>query len=159
MEIASDLFDHDYTNVTQVYDDGKDDTDLIAEKVFIQPFGWVKNLTNFNMSRIIEISAPQRLRIMLLDSLTSDRLRAKETETFVETEVSENKIFAYARYMVHYAVYDNRIHDGISCTDYKKIGTTYGKCVQREVRQQLLDWDECLPPWFPNAKLDQRRCR
>ena len=99
--------------MTHIHADGEEKESITAETIFIQPFGWVKKLINFNMSKMIDIGAPRRLRVMLFDPLAADRLRAKEKpNTFVETEVLYNQLFASAKYMVTYALYDNRIYDG-----------------------------------------------
>ena len=47
-------------------------------------------------------------------------------------------------------IHDLSIHDGKTCMDYGRMGTSYDSCVQNEMETFLLEWYKCLPPWFPN---------
>ena len=39
--------------------------------------------------------------------------------------------------------------EGYDCTDYTKLGSSYGQCIRDALGDQLLNWFGCIPPWFP----------
>ena len=51
-------------------------------------------------------------------------------------------------YDVIVKVYDNEIDDGTLCTDYSKLNTSYGDCLTKALKLELLHLIGCLPPWF-----------
>ena len=48
-----------------------------------------------------------------------------------------------------YTLYDNSIHDGTKCTDYRKLSSSYATCVEDDVQQKFVNWYGCVPKWFP----------
>ena len=60
-----------------------------------------------------------------------------------------NGYYDYFTYDLEMTWYDSNIHDGVTCNDYAKKGSTYGKCVETALKEKLLNWYDCLPPWFP----------
>ena len=68
-----------------------------------------------------------------------------------------NLTFNGKLYEVQISIHDSRVHDGVTCTDYKKIGSSYGECIENEFKNELLSWFGCLPPWFPN-KVQNLEC-
>ena len=51
-------------------------------------------------------------------------------------------------YEVSFEIEDDRIYDGITCTDYAKWNSNYGECVTDAFREQLINTYGCqnLPP-------------
>ena len=69
---------------------------------------------------------------------------------------SSNGLFQWANFLLDYDIHDDRIKDGITCTDYGKYNTSYGSCIKSAMRAELLAAFGCLPPWFLNE--DPKTC-
>ena len=57
--------------------------------------------------------------------------------------------FSGSGYEIKIKIEDATIHDGVSCTQYNRINTTYGECIENGLMNSLVAWYGCLPPWFP----------
>ena len=42
---------------------------------------------------------------------------------------------------------DDTINDGTSCTNYEKLGNSYGKCLENNLQNDLNLLYGCIPPW------------
>ena len=63
---------------------------------------------------------------------------------------SYGNFFEYATYEMLFSVYDTSIKDGVTCTDYEKINSTYGECVNEVVKDMFIKNIDCVPPWVPS---------
>ena len=50
---------------------------------------------------------------------------------------------------------DNRIMDGITCTDYDVTDTDFNGCIMELCRSEFFRLIGCLPPWFPSSQEDK----
>ena len=48
------------------------------------------------------------------------------------------------------SIQDSRIKDGVTCRDYERINSSYGKCLNQALRKEFLENLDCLPPWMPD---------
>ncbi len=64
----------------------------------------------------------------------------------------------YSLYRASYDNYDDSIDDGITCTDYNKLGSSFGECFQKDIDSKIMEWIGCIPMWFPEnmSKCDVR---
>ena len=53
-------------------------------------------------------------------------------------------------HIIYLVIQDNSIKDGITCQDYERINSSYGKCLYQAMRQEFLEYLDCLPPWMPD---------
>ena len=81
---------------------------------------------------------------------------ADKADTTATSEILGNNTFDASGYNVQYALHDNRLNDGDSCTDYEKAGTTFKVCFETAVKNQMLEWFGCLPPWLPEKLLNPK---
>ncbi len=58
--------------------------------------------------------------------------------------------FEYATYEMVFSLYDTSIKDGVTCTNYERINSSYGECVNQVVKDLFLENLDCVPPWVPN---------
>ena len=63
-----------------------------------------------------------------------------------------SKFFEQSSYELGYTIHDSKIYDGKSCTDYKRMNSSYGNCVDSIMKRHLMECYGCLPPWFPAQK-------
>ena len=58
--------------------------------------------------------------------------------------------FEYATYEMVFSLYDTSIKDGVTCTNYERINSSYGECVNQVVKDVFLENLDCVTPWVPN---------
>ena len=63
-----------------------------------------------------------------------------------------SKFFEQSSYELGYTIHDSKIYDGKRCTDYERMNSSYGNCVDSIMKRHLLECYGCLPPWFPAQK-------
>ena len=84
------------------------------------------------------------------DPDTANKLRLTEMEQGrLYFGPSGENTFSGSGYEIKINVKDSSIDDGKSCTNYKRIKTTYGECIETALMKNLIAWYGCLPPWFP----------
>ncbi len=65
---------------------------------------------------------------------------------------TENGHFESIVYEIQISLKDKSIEEGKKCTNYENMGDSYGKCIETAMRDGLLNWYGCLPPWFRDTK-------
>ena len=158
-ELQEDIFDYDYSTFvhqTSLTGDDYKWTDAPADLVYfipqkfcMKPKQTLKGM-NFRSTKksFLYLDDPEKtngLRITRIDSWKG------------ELGPTGNLTFNGKLYEVQISIHDSKVHDGLTCTDYKKIGTSYGECVENEFKRELLGWFGCLPPWFPK-KIENLEC-
>ena len=58
-------------------------------------------------------------------------------------------------YELNYEIYDNTIHEGTTCFDYRKQKETYGDCNLIAVKKYLYSAYGCYPPWIGDEPDDK----
>ena len=131
--------------------------DIIKTKLtFVNPYGFCLKLENFTKAMNILVKTATIVKVIFTDSNIADEMSVLEQQnSYVESRLKYESLKA-AIYSVRYEVHDSRLFDGKLCLDYEKIGSSYGKCVQMAVEQQLLKWYDCLPPWFLSSDVAKR---
>jgi hypothetical protein len=141
IDIEQDLFNYNYTDFTV---DNADN-----ELFFIQSHGYCQQVLNFSMNSIQNIFSYHPIRIFILDPHRSTQLRIEQNLGQTSTLFAGNNRNEFIVYKLVYILQDDSIHDGLKCTDYRKIASSYDSCVQDNVLQKLHDWYGCVPIWFP----------
>ena len=142
--ISKKLYIHDYSNLrfNDFDDDGMKNLEV---KMF--PFGFCKTVKDYDSDRMLKIHTPERVTIHIVDSNLANDIRVLEQpDSMIETFHTAESYFA-AFYYVEYEIFDDSIAQGSLCTDYLKLGSSYGKCIDSAVKTQLISWFGCLPPW------------
>lgn len=62
-----------------------------------------------------------------------------------------NGLYEGFNYDVEFSLHDSRIKDGTNCIDYLKIGSSFGKCFENNMKVFMLEKFGCLFPWFPEV--------
>ena len=143
-DIEKDLFNYNYTGFIVV--------NAVNELFFIQSHGYCQQVLNFSMNTIQDIISYQPIRVFIIDPHRSTQLKIEQNLGQTSTLFAGNNRNEYIVYKLAYILQDDSIHDGLKCTDYRKISSSYDSCVQDNVLQKLHDWYGCVPIWFPYKK-------
>ncbi len=62
-------------------------------------------------------------------------------------------LFETKLYEVALSLHDLRVHDGKTCIDYEKTGSSYGECTESMFKNTILEWYGCLPTWVQDDSI------
>ncbi len=146
-ELLEHLHDHDYNDLNIV----QNKTNLNASKVFLLPYGYCMDIRNVKLNISSEFQSKKRSKFIILDPYSSTNIRAEQilgkSATMKHYEITG--LYEFSWYKVTYTLYDDTIMDGDVCTDYGKITSSYGECVEKAVVDKLQEFYGCIPIWFP----------
>ena len=155
-EIVELLFNADYSNTIAMESNTGDilDYDYAHEDLFyILPKGFCLNVTS--TKKVLSITITKKSVVYLVDPYAANEISIYGSKVakikFGPTDIG---FYEGVLFDIEVEIHDLRIHDGKTCMDYERIGTSYDSCVQNEMNRFLLDWYDCLPPWFPQDNND-----
>ena len=140
-DIEQDLFSYNYTGFSLFV--------AVKEPIFIQSHGYCQQVLNFSLNSIQDIFSHHPIRIFILDPHQSTQLRIEQNLGQTSTLFAGNNRNEFIVYKLVYILQDDSIHDGLKCTDYRRIASSYDSCLYHNVLQKLHDWYGCVPIWFP----------
>ena len=130
------------------YDYNKSSTNN-SELKFLMPYGFCLKF-NKTVIKKTRLFSDKKSIFMLTDPQKINNLRTNEMENSrIKYGPTTNNLFDMAAYEIQYSLYDSRIHDGKTCTDYTRIKSSYEDCILSVLKARLLKYYKCLPPWFP----------
>ena len=104
----------------------------------------------------IWITTNHNIDIYFVDPAVANDIRTEETlDAKISIGPSSNDQYIFENVEIEYIVHDNSIHDGSTCTDYKKQKTTYGTCLKNILKLKFLSRYGCMPPWVYGSNLEQ----
>ena len=152
-ELQKYLFDHSYEDFKI---DGYEHVGLSAMKSpesrdkFDPNYGYCKQLESTMMQ--LHIFTTKRSSIFIVDPKTDSKIRIKEMDNSrASLGPSQQNFFTSDNYEIKINLHDSHINDGVKCTDYERIGSSYGMCIQNLLENHLEDWYGCIPFWFPDV--------
>ena len=126
------------------------------KKTLLFPHGVCIELDNLQQFKDIKIQSREEFNIYFVDPAMANNIRTEEN-IYAKTSLgpTSNNYFSYGIYELQYLHYDNSIHEGTSCTDYSKLDTSYGECLNDVLIHESLATYGCLPPWVStnNSKI------
>ena len=140
-QIMEILFTYNYTNLSLRNADGK--------LIFILPYGFCKQVVNFELTGDLEVHTTQTVRFLILDPYGSINLRAEEVLGHIQVIDVELNANEFLFYKINYKLYDESLQNRKACTDYREMKIGYSQCVENEVVKKLKQWYGCIPTWFP----------
>ncbi len=150
-KLQRDIYVHDFKDLLvktghSVYEEIKVQTDT----VFIVHEGFCKKLDATNRS--VMLHSTKRYNLYLIDPYLANNLTFPAGENVKVTFGSlGNGYFDTKSYKIEISLYDNRIDDGITCTDYEKARTSFGQCIETRLGESMLNWLGCYLPWFQKS--------
>ena len=123
-----------------------------AANIFLLNQGYCMEVGLTNLSHIEEMFYNKRSSVAFLvdPSFLNSLLIFKMSKEKMKFGPTKDEMFSLSFYELSFKLYDASIHDGVFCTDYDKIHSSYGKCVVDVLKAKLLDHFGCLPPWVPD---------
>ena len=98
---------------------------------------------------MVKVKTKTESKIYLVDPFWSNPLGLLERENkVIEIGSNINGVYDSLAYDVQISLHDSRTNDGVTCTDYDKLGTSYGQCSELVIKQLMLQWFGCLLPWL-----------
>ena len=123
-----------------------------AKNIFFLNQGYCMEVNLSNMSYFKEelLNKERSVAYFVDPSFLSRLLIFKISKEKIKFGPTNEGLYSLSFYELSFKLYDASIHDGVFCTDYDKIHSSYGKCVEDVLRAKLLDHYGCLPPWVPD---------
>ena len=117
------------------------------KKIFSPNLGYCMHLKN---TSIADITTDRKSLAVIVDPYKVNEMVIYEMEDArVTFGPLANNMFDYLSFETRISLYDKRIRDGISCTDYEKRNSSYGQCIKDVMRKRLYTCFDCIPLWFP----------
>ena len=126
------------------------------EKKFFLSKGICMKLINITQNTHMLFETEKEVIFFMVDPAMANDIYPKQAEDATSRIGPTNqKASFYDRrvYEIEYKLYDARIHDGVTCTDYANSELkSYGNCLNGVMKKKLLVAYGCLPPWFPHQE-------
>ena len=147
------IFEYDYGTLVTLTSDTGDDSkfiDVDTDLDFMIPFGFCKKvaetkvglLAESQKSNVVILVDPNKESKILIPDMQNGRFE------FGPTATGEMMGFIYR---IELELIDYSLHDEELCTDYEKIGSSYGDCIENLMKANFIKWYGCLPPWFNDS--------
>ena len=118
-----------------------------ADEVFINPYGFCMKLLHSN--KTVSINSKLQTKVLLIDPARWNNLNSNYMTVYlVEFGPSDANLFHRYSYEMKIQLNDHKIRDGETCTDYDKLGSSYGECLRHAMQDSFLNWYGCTPPWI-----------
>ena len=143
------LFGADYESFAFIPSENWDDNNnrIDTDKVFLNPYGFCMKLLYTN--KTVLIRSKLQTKVLLIDPARWNNLSLNYMTVYLgEFGPSDANLFHGYNYEVQIQLNDHTILDGETCTDYDKLGSSYGECLQNEMQDSFLNWYGCTPPWI-----------
>lgn len=127
-QIFNDLFVSDFSQVNV-------DTTIVLAFLFYQGLC----LKTVNPKKELTITGKKKMRVFIIHSTTDEGLTNDQTETTaIDFGPTSNDTFDYSVYEIYLEVHDNTIFEGSTCVDYRNQDMTYGDCIYKAYKNQIL---------------------
>ena len=116
--------------------------------LYLAPFGFCRMLKK--LDAVFSVSANETSSMVFVDPSRKNKIMLTTMENgLIDLGKHEKNVYSGYNYELTLHVYDSKLQDGITCFDYDQRGSSYGECIETKMRENLLKWYNCLPPWFP----------
>ena len=137
-ELVDKLFQFNYTTLN---------TGVYSSRKFIFPHGECVRMDVKSAQSILVITK-KRVQVAIVDPSKVNNIRTEKTPD-AKTKIGpiSETHFEAISFLIDYKMIDDSIHDGVTCTDYRKLGFGYGDCLMTALKQEITSKYGCLPPW------------
>ena len=102
------------------------------------------------LDAVFSVSANETSSMVFVDPSRKNKIMLTTMENgLFDLGKHEKNVYSGYNYELTLHVYDSKLQDGVTCFDYDQRGSSYGECIETKMRENLLKWYNCLPPWFP----------
>ena len=153
-ELQNELFESDYSNASAVTIqwNGGHSTKVAQEyeMIFVPPYGYCMELKQPKDGIIVK-STKQTIVLLVDPSKINDiRIIEMDKQEFGPSGFGQDA-FSSSAYLMKVSQQDKSLNDGVTCTDYKQRGGSYGQCIEQALKNNFAEIYGCLPPWLPRA--------
>ena len=145
------LYETNYTDMTvEELNNWVEDKNIVTDSVkFLFPHGFCRELNYTDSYKFLIMKTFSHRKILLIDPNRQNLVRTEEnSQAWMSVGPMPNGLYEAANYQVSIEINNDMLNDGKTCIHYENRGTTYGKCVEKAVYDQLMKWYGCLPVWF-----------
>ncbi len=138
-KLQEEIFDFDYSNLEVKYStngDKEDYTNQEPKKVKLFPFGFCMKLDN--IEQFTQIRLTTKSLILFVDPRKESSVylpKMKNGE--IEAGRTSYHLFEKITFEIEISMHDSSINDGLTCTDYDKVGESFGDCVENDLKETL----------------------
>ena len=144
LNYSKNIFDFNYSGL---------DINADYDKIFLFHHGFCLDTSVLSEKTLIVKTKEKAVRIYPFHKSTDLRITdEKSSGNGVTLNVGEDSPFHYWAYEISYEVYDNTIHEGTSCVDYRKLQEDYGDCLLKNFEDYVYSIYGCYPPWLVNKE-------
>ena len=148
-EVSLDVYQVNYTSFSTRNTSKK-------SKVFLQPDGHCFELTDFSFETYMKIRSTQTTKVYMIDPRKSLNMSLITTDPgvdniWIQPTTSSPTTFEGKTFDITVEMIDNKIMDGITCTNYDLTDMDFNGCIMEMCRSEFLKLIGCLPPWFPSS--------
>ena len=149
MKLQDEIFRQNFSTL-EIVDLGieQGSSEIPTEKIFMPTHGFCLKLKK--TSKEISLRSSGSFMFLLVDPAKDTKITIQEVK-FSKIEIGPTATGHHTGkvYAIQVSIHDSRIHNGIACTEYNQLHSTYGECIENALKQQVMNWYGCLPPWFP----------
>ena len=147
------LYHYNYSNANLVFYEYVNKTWMVGdgglELVFIPAYGFCMKIKQ-NITSFIALETKQNLIFFIADPSTENTLKISHIGNGrVTLRKNHDNTFEYNTYRMDIHLNNAKIFEGSECQDYRKIGSSYGECIENILKEKLIEWYGCVAPWFP----------
>ena len=145
------LYETDYTDMlTQEFNNWLVPERNITENIkFLFPHGFCKEINYTNSFKFWQMKTKTHRKVLLVDPNRKNNLRTEEnSQAWMSVGPTSGGLFEAANYEISIDIENNLLNDGKTCINYDKKRFSYGECIENAVKDQLIEWYNCVPVWF-----------
>ncbi len=150
-ELFHHLYETDYSDMlTQEFDNWLVPEKNISENIkFLFPHGFCKELNYTNSYKFLQMKTKTHRKVLLVDPNRKNNLRTEEnSQAWMSVGPTPDGLFEAANYEISIEIENNLLNDGKTCINYDNKKFSYGECIENAVKDQLIEWYNCVPVWF-----------
>ena len=116
------------------------------DSIFISPYGYCMKLKKQTIH--IQVKSTVKTDVILTDPVLENQIRITGMQygTFGIGPTPDG-LFETKHYEIALSLHDLSVHDGKTCTDYEKTGSSYGECTESMFKNTILEWYGCPQTW------------
>ncbi len=149
-ELQTKLYKQNYSNFFINEYDNEGQKEIRNKTMFFPAYGFCMKLLEYSTTHLYVYTYTQsKFRFFIVDPSLQNNLMIINVENGKGSFGNTGALYDYHYYEVKIKLYDSSINEGAGCIDYKKIGSSYGECIENVMEKKLLEWYGCIAPWFP----------
>ena len=149
-ELQTKLYKHNYSNFYINEYDNEGQKEIKTETMFFPAYGFCMKLVEYSPTHLyVDTYTFSKFRFFIVDPSLQNNLMIFNVGNGKGSVGNTGALYDFHYYEIKIKLYDSSINEGTKCVDYKKIGSSYGECIENVMENKLMEWYGCIAPWFP----------